>query len=62
MSAITAVYPPPIPGLPFLAVVIIDGDLDVTPFKTFEEADAYIAVCDAGMLADSKKSKPTLDA
>ena len=62
MAATTAVYEPPIEGLPFLAVVILPtGELDVTPFPNREDAEAYIEVCDAGLFNDAKRRKSALD-
>jgi hypothetical protein len=62
VAAVTAVYPPPLPGLPYLAVVILGGAVDVTPFPTLVDAEAYLEVCNVGLGADARREKGMLDA
>jgi hypothetical protein len=60
---ITAIYDPPVEGLPVLAVVIDkDGLFDVTPFPTRDEAEAYIEVCNVGMAGDLIRKQGSLNA
>lgn len=62
MAAITALYVPPIAGLPYLAVVILQtGEIDVTPFPSKEEGEAYLEICDAGMAADAIRATGALN-
>ena len=42
MAITHVVYDPPITSLPYLAVVFLaDGKLEVTPFKTARDAEAF---------------------
>ncbi len=60
---ITAIYEPPVEGLPFLAVVIDrDGSIDVTPFPDRANAEAYLEVCNVGFASDKRRAVGLLDA
>ena len=56
MAALTAIYDPPSPGLPYHALLVLpSGEVNVEPFDRREDAVAYLDVCDAGLLADAKR-------
>jgi hypothetical protein len=62
VSSITTVYPPPLPGLPYLAVLILkNGECEVTAFDSADDAEAYVTVYDESILAEKRAEKGFLD-
>ena len=56
------VYPPPLGGLPWLSVMVLDGEMvDVVAFPDQGSAEAYAEVCNAGVASDLRRDKGHLD-
>ena len=56
MSAITALYSPPTPGLPYLLVVTFtSGEVVVTPFELKKDAEVFLVICNVGLLEEAKE-------
>lgn len=60
---IAMLYTPETDGLPFLVVMLQDGQVvDATPFERRIDAEAYLEVCEAGMASDLRRSAGALHA
>lgn len=60
---IAMLYTPEVEGMPFLAVLLQDGQVvDATPFERRIDAEAYLEVCEAGMASDLRRSSGAVHA